>query len=102
MSISLFKKNNNFSALRVIHYTFFGIITVAIVFFSWLFLFVYKQVYFAIVEETAIINLRSQLVITKVHKTQFDNLLKKYKEKQNPAIILNFKNIKNPFKTEVK
>ncbi|MBU1180119.1 hypothetical protein KJ885_04195 [Patescibacteria group bacterium] len=98
MFISPFK-NRKLSLVRLIRYIFWVLILLALIFFSWLFLFIYKYLYFAIVQEAAIINLKSQLVITKVNKVQFDGIVKKYEEKQNPLTVINFKVLKNPFIT---
>lgn len=84
----------------IISYFIWGFIVISLVVFSWLFLFVYKYLYFAIVQEVAIINLQSQLTITKVQKADFDNLLKKSEEKKNPTTTIIFDNIPNPFKSQ--
>lgn len=66
---------------------------------AYIFLFIYKNIYFAVIQEIAIINLKSELTITKVHKQRFDSLYQKYLEKNNPLITINFANSKNPFKS---
>ena len=101
MSTSLFKNHKQTNIQIIINYIFLFIFILILIFFSWLFLFIYNHVYFALVEEMAIINLKSQFVIMKVHKTQFNNLVKNYETKQKPLIEVNFKNLKNPFKSEV-
>ncbi|MFC1612576.1 hypothetical protein ACFL29_01870 [Patescibacteria group bacterium] len=87
------------SILSIIKYSIIALLIVILVVFSWLFLFIYKHLYFAIVQEVAIINLRSQLVITKVQKTEFNNLLQNFVEKQTPITTINFKALRNPFKS---
>jgi len=65
----------------------------------YIFLFIYKNIYFAIIQEIAIIDLKSELTITKVHKQKFEILYENYLKKENPKIIINFEKIKNPFKS---
>jgi len=67
----------------------------------YIFLFIYQNIYFAIVQELAIINLKSELTITKVHKQRFDSLYESYLTKDSPLIIINFQKLNNPFKSIV-
>lgn len=99
--MSIFQLKQKISATAIMRYSMLisGLLTA--IFFSWLFLFIYKHIYFVIAQETAIINLRSQLVITKVHKTRFNNIIKKFETKQKPLATVNFKILKNPFKSDM-
>ncbi|PIR66709.1 MAG: hypothetical protein COU51_02410 [Parcubacteria group bacterium CG10_big_fil_rev_8_21_14_0_10_36_14] len=93
------KKQSKFGIATILNYVVWTFLVLVLIFFSWLFLFIYRHIYAVVVEETAIVNLKSQLVITKVHKTQFLETLKRLEEKQSPVILLDFSKIKNPFKT---
>lgn len=86
--------------MAITNYLVWGFLVLLAIFFSWLFLFVYKYLYTAVVQEIAIANLKSQLTITKVHRINFDDLIKKSETKQTPAVSINFGNLKNPFKSE--
>ena len=70
---------------------------ISLIIFAYVFLFVYKHVYFAIVQDIAISNLRSELVISKVNKPQFDQLIQSFNSKKNPASMIDFSKISNPF-----
>lgn len=100
MFIFPFKNHKNFGLLAITNYLVWGFVISLAIFFSWLFLFVYKHLYSAVVQEMAIISLKSQLAITKVHRISFDELEKKFQAKQTPAISVNFDGLKNPFKSE--
>lgn len=100
MFIFPFKNHKNFGLLAITNYLIWGFIVLLLIFFSWLFLFVYKYLYTAVVQEIAIINLKSELTITKVHRVNFDELIKKSQAKQTPAVVINFAGLKNPFKSE--
>lgn len=98
MFIFPFKNHRQFGLLAITNYLVWGFVILLLIFFSWLFLFVYKYLYTAVVQEMAIINLKSQLAITKVRRVNFDELVKKSQTKQAPAVSINFENLKNPFK----
>lgn len=100
MSTFLFKNHKKFGLLAITNYLILVFIILLAVFFSWLFLFVYKYLYTAVVQEMAIVNLKSQLIITKVHRVNFEELLKKSEAKQAPSVTINFEGLKNPFKSE--
>lgn len=100
MSIFPFKNHRKLGLLAITNYLVWGFLVLLTIFFSWLFLFVYKYLYTAVVQGIAIANLKSQLTITKVHRVNFDNLAKKSEAKQMPAVSINFGNLKNPFKSE--
>lgn len=100
MFIFPFKNRENSGLLAITNYLIWGFIVLLAVFFSWLFLFIYKYLYTAVVQEIAIVNLKSQLTITKVHRAGFDELVKKSQAKQTPAIFIDFGSLKNPFKSE--
>lgn len=100
MFISQFKNHKKIGLLAITNYLVWGFLVLTIVFFSWLFLFIYRHIYAAIVQEIAIANLKSQLVVTKVNKTKFDDLIKKFEAKQTPSVTINFGGLKNPFKSE--
>ncbi len=98
MSTFPFKNRGNVTLIAIINYFVWAFIVLAAVLFSWLFLFVYRNIYTVITQQMAIANLKTELVITKVHKTQFDNLVKKFEEKQMPSVVINFDGLSNPFK----
>ena len=83
----------------IITYFVWAFIILALVASSWLFLFIYRHIYFAIIQEVAIANLKSQLIITKVNKQEFDAVIKNLEIKQKPLSTINFKGLGNPFKT---
>jgi hypothetical protein len=91
------KNNKKNAALIVINAFLLAFILIAMIVFSWLFLFVYKYLYSAVVQETAILNLRSQLIVTKVHKTEYEAAVKQFEDKINPSTTIIFNNIANPF-----
>ena len=100
MFIFPFKNHKKFGLLAITNYLLWGFAILLLFFFSWLFLFVYKYLYTAVVQEIAIINLKSELTITKVRRVNFDELIKKSQAKQTPAVSINFGDLKNPFKSE--
>ena len=72
-------------------------IIIALIFFSWIFLFVYRYLYAVIIQEVAIAALKSNLIVTKVNKTNFDDIIKSFEQKKTPLITIDFSKIKNPF-----
>ncbi len=97
-----FKNRGNITLITILNSFVWVFIILAAILFSWLFLFVYKNIYTVITQQMAIANLKTELIITKVRKTQFDNLVKKLEEKQMPSVVINFNGLANPFKPEIK
>ena len=93
------KDHKKYGVLVTVSYFIWAFIIILLVIASWLFLFVYNHLYFALIQETAIANLKSELIITKVNKQEFDNLIKNSETKNAPLTTINFKGVKNPFKT---
>ncbi len=100
MSTFPIKNRGNITLITIINYFVWGFLVSTAILFSWLFLFVYRNIYTVVTEQMAISNLKTELIIAKVHKTQFDNLVKKFEEKQMPSTIINFGGLSNPFKAE--
>lgn len=82
----------------IINYFIWGFVAGTFVVFSWLFLFIYNHLYAVIIQGAAISSLRAELTITKVRKPQYEQLIKKFEEKQSPLSTINFAALKNPFK----
>lgn len=97
-----FKNRANITLIMIINYFVWAFIISAAILFSWLFLFVYKNIYTVVTQQMAIANLKTELTITKVHKTQFNNLVNKFEEKQMPSVVINFNGLANPFKPPAK
>jgi len=93
-----FKNKGGITIIMIINYFIWAFIISTAVLFSWLFLFVYRNIYTVATQQLAIANIKLEFVITKVHKTQFDDLLKKFEEKQTPPMTINFSQLSNPFK----
>jgi hypothetical protein len=91
------ENHKKFGILFIVNSFIWILIILALIAASWLFLFVYNHLYSAMVQKTAIINLRSQFIIAKVDKQGFDNLIKEIEAKRKPISTINFKNVGNPF-----
>lgn len=97
MSIFQFNHHNKPGILAIIDYLIWGFLLFLAIFFSWIFLFVYKHLYMIILQESAIIDLKSNLVITKVSKSKFDDVVKNFEQKHMPLVNINFDKLENPF-----
>ncbi|MFA5134060.1 MAG: hypothetical protein WC459_04625 [Patescibacteria group bacterium] len=83
----------------ITNYFIWTFLLLAAIFFSWIFLFVYRHLYAVIIQEAAIANLKSNLVISKVDRIKFDNIIKKFEQKKLPLSTISFDKLNNPFKS---
>jgi len=93
-------KYKKFGALALISYFLWGFLILILIFFSWIFLFVYQNLYTVLIQEAAIVSLKSDLLVAKVNRTKFDAIVNDFEQKKTPFISINFETIKNPFKTK--
>lgn len=75
-----------------------GFVALAAAGTAWLFIFIYKYLYFAIINEMVILNIKSDLVISRVQKNRLEELERTSAAKNNPEIIVNFAGLRNPFR----
>ncbi|MFH1193802.1 MAG: hypothetical protein V1661_02305 [bacterium] len=91
------KNRKQSGILSIIVYLLWAFLILACVFFSWIFLFVYRHLYAVTVQEAAIISLKSDLIVTKVDRPKFDAIVNAFEQKKTPLISINFEKLKNPF-----
>jgi hypothetical protein len=94
------KNHRKTGILSIIVYLLWIFLILACIFFSWIFLFVYRHLYAVTVQEAAIISLKSDLVVTKVDRPKFDAIAKAFEQKKNPLFSINFEKLKNPFESK--
>ena len=80
-------------------YFIWGFLILLLICFSYLFLFVYRYLYAVVIQEVAIISLKSNLIVTKVNRTKFDSVIKNFEDKKTPLINISFDKLKNPFES---